>query len=308
MNDNLQILLSALQTNYRFRRLKLIKDRPLIVETERGPKKIRIWNDERLLRKHVGWRMKLISDRFFIDRMYVTQSGNPFIRIGRFAVTCHDAPPDRAALSGNEPIWAETVSALIAKSRDSIDGHGKPVRVRQRAETIFEQCRQSGLFSGSDGELASACYPSVRERAEQADLLRSHYSRRSRSVILPDTFSLGDSRSLLDTLFIELGQSVPGNGYRGLARFFLDGIREGGEESLRSLFLYLQEKGVPDQETADLIRAEWFDPSEWFQLVDSLPLVSESGQRDRDLKAFKSTWDYKTRLIGLFDSVFSRPV
>ncbi|GGL41319.1 hypothetical protein [Sporolactobacillus putidus] len=308
MNDNLQILFSALQANYHFRQLKVIKEQPMIVETERGLKKIRVWNDERLLRRHVSWRMKLINDRFFVDRMYVTQSGNPFIRLGRFAVTCHDAPLERATLSGNEPIWAETVSTLVAKSRDSVNNHEKSTVIRQHAESIFEQYRQTGLFSGSTGKLAAACYPSVRERAEQADSLRSRHSRRSESVILPDTFSLGDSRSLLDTLFIEFGQKAPVNGYRGLARFFLDGFRESGEESVRSFFLCLKEKGVPDRETADLVRAEWFDPSEWFWLVDSLSNASEDSQRDQDLQAFKTVWDHKTRLIGLFDSVFSQPV
>ncbi|RYL93869.1 hypothetical protein EWI07_06800 [Sporolactobacillus sp. THM7-4] len=307
MNDILHFLIPALQTQYRFKEIQVISKNPMIVGTERGLKKIRFWTDERLLRKHLNWRRNLMNDRFFLDRMYVNQSGHPFIRMGRYSVTCHDAPPDRAEFSGNEALWASVCSVLLKRSRDLQSGYDRPIDLRTRAKFSFEQASRTGILSGEAGKLISTCYSPACARAGQADLLRSRHQRRSRSFIVPMDFSFRNCKALLGTLFVELGQCKPVTGYQALARFFLEQMVAEGEASLQRLFISLKKEGPPDRETSDLLRAEWFEPKEWFHLLTLLSNQPESNRRKEEIQAFKAVWDQKTRLINLFDSFFSQP-
>lgn len=302
MNDDTSLLVSALQNGYHFRELNIIRENPFFIGTERGIKRIRFWNDERLLRTHMDWRRLLLCDHFFVDRMYATVSGSPFIRYGRFAITCHDAPLDEAGLSAHEEVWAEAIASLIRKSRGAVAGREK-ISVLARAEAFYDQAERSGAFYGRAGELARLCYPEVRERAYQCDSLRSRHTKSGKSFILPADFSFRQCRALLDTLFIELGQSGATSGYSRLADFFLESDRNEGEDCLRLLFLRMKEKGVPDEETADLVQAAWYEPEEWFRLTESMFRIEASGEQDTD--GFKKIWDQKTRIIGLFQSVYA---
>lgn len=303
MNDEWSMLIAALRQAYRFRDLNLVGENPMIISTDKGLKRIRFWDDERLLKKHLDWRDRLISEYFFIDRMYVTASGIPYIRFGRYAITCHDAPPDAAAFAAYQDIWAEIIYTLLQRSREMMTLH-IPGTV-QLAEEYYERAAAAGLFTGRIGKLAVDCYPSVLERATRSDRIRSGHLGRHRLFVLPGDFSFGESKRLFDTLFIILGQSGPIPGYDSVARFFLDIFTTFGEEAISSFFLLLKERGHPGREATDLITAAWYDPQEWFRLTALLFDQPDGRQTEQELIYFKKIWDSKTRLIYLFQSIFT---
>lgn len=302
MNDEAALLVSTLQNGYHFRDLSLVRENPMLIGTERGLKRIRFWDDERLLRQHMDWRRQLLSSRYFIDRMYVTVSGSPFIRFGRFAVTCHDAPLGKAELSAHEEDWSEVIASLIMKSRGAVS-EPEGISALARAEAVYEQAEKSGAFNGPAGKMARLCYPEVRERAYQSDMLRSRHTPRGRQFILPEDFSFRQSKALLETLFIEIGQCGAVSGYTELADFFLGSAMHEGEGCLHRLFCRMKEKGVPDRQTADLLQAAWYEPREWFSLADSM--FRDEGALEQNTDGFKKIWDQKTRIISLFQSVYA---
>ncbi|MFT8318279.1 MAG: hypothetical protein ABF651_08440 [Sporolactobacillus sp.] len=305
MDERWPILSSALSNQFSFRELSLVQEDPLLIQTERGLKKIRFWEDEHLLKQHLDWRKKLLSDDFFLDRMYATAMGSPFIRFDRYAVTCHDAPLEFAEVKGNEQIWAEMLAVFLKKSRG-------PAPYRQRSSVLgqaafdYAQIEHSGLSGSETGKLVSSCFPTVRLRAEKADRLRSPYYSGNQSFILPENFSFENNRFLMGTLFIELGQSKPIAGYPELARFFLHTALEEGEETLTALLEQLSGKRLVDQEMRNRLLAEWYDPDEWFRLAYTLnPLASLPGPDEES--QFRQIWNYKTRLIRLFEARFPLP-
>ncbi|RYM06857.1 hypothetical protein EWH99_01280 [Sporolactobacillus sp. THM7-7] len=302
MNDPLQQIVPALQVNYRFRELKVMRRQPMTISTERGRKKIRIWDDEPLLKRHISWRRQLSGGRFFVDRMYATQSGRLFVPVGRFFLTCHDAPRVPASLSGNEAIWADVCAALITGIRDAADDPQRSVL--EQADRTFSEADRAGLLSGEEGVLARKSYPTVRKRAELADRLRSAYRKSGRRVILPEDVSLRKSKALLGTVFIELGQSRPVPGCRAFARFFLEWMKEGGTDSIGRLFSHLKKMNVPDRETSDLIRAEWYEPDEWFRFLENLAHLPNETSERKAVESFETARDRKNRLIRLFDTFF----
>ncbi|MCO7127938.1 hypothetical protein NIE88_19545 [Sporolactobacillus shoreicorticis] len=301
-------LLSAVQANYYFGKLRVVQDRPLLVETERGRKKIRIWQNEALLKLHLKWRERLINDAFFIDRMYVTRSGLPSIRIGRFSVTCHDAPSEPTALEGNEALWASVVGQLVRHSRDvpaEVLPHATSVHVR----SLYEQAKQIGVQDQDAWKIISACFSSACARAKDADRLREPYQNRSSAFILPEDFSGRSCSALFDTLFLELGQSRPVDGCGLLARFFMAESMEHGKQSMNNLFQALKNQKFFDRETIDLLQAEWLEPDEWMRLLEYGINKEQIPQIQSDqfsVREFKQIWDRKVKLIHLFNSVFTQ--
>ncbi|EST13685.1 hypothetical protein [Sporolactobacillus laevolacticus] len=306
MNNEQAMLLSAVQANYYFGHLRIANEQPLLIETERGFKKIRIWEDEALLKLHLQWRERLVNDRYFIDRMYVTRSGFPSIRIGHYSVTCHDAPREQASLAENEELWAGLITHLVQVSRS------EPVDDRHfsssaRVHTVFEQAKNMNLQGLDLWKMIDACFSSACGRAEQADRLRDPYRFQSKTFLLPDGFSPGTCTRLFDTLFFELGQSRPADGCRILARFFLNEALANGEQSVHKLFQLLKSGGSFDQKIADLVLAEWLEPDEWIWLVNAGIQAHEGQNDDMTLKTFKQLWDKKILLIHIFRTIFPQP-
>ncbi|MET1247472.1 hypothetical protein ABWW58_01615 [Sporolactobacillus sp. STCC-11] len=305
MNPELARLLSALQANYFFGQMSVAKEDPLIIETERGLKRIRIWENEALLKLHLKWRERLVNDRFFIDRMYVTRSGLPSIRIGHYSVTCHDAPSNSANLAGNEVLWADLLAYLHRYSRDVPVGD-ITVSASTRVHTMYEQAKQMGYEKSGTWKMVSACFSSASARANEADRLRESYQHRNSAFLLPDDFSQGSCTALFDTLFFELGQSGPSDGCRSLARFCLSECMGQREQTVRKLFQELMVRDFFDRETSDLMQAEWLEPDEWLSLVESCDRMGQEQDAETTLNAFKQLWDRKVQLINLFKSVFSQ--
>lgn len=306
MNPELARLLSALQANYFFGQLRVTKEDPLIIETERGLKRIRIWDNEALLKLHLKWRERLINDRFFIDRMYVTRSGLPSIRIGHYSVTCHDAASDSVNLEGNEPLWADLLAYLHRYSRDVPVGD-VTTSASIRVHTIYEQAKQMGYEKSGTWKMVSACFSSACARAKEADRLRDSYQHRSSAFLLPDDFSRDSCTAIFDTLFFELGQSGPSDGCRALAHFFLnESMDQQHEQMVRKLLKELMVRDFFDRETFDLLQAEWLEPDEWLNLVESCDRTGQGQYAEAALKEFKQIWDRKVQLINLFKSVFSQ--
>lgn len=301
MFDHWDYLRAALQNNYAFREMSVVQETPLLVQTERGIKKIRFWDDERLLSEHLNWRRKLISDSFFLDRMYATVYGATSIRFDRYMITCHDAPLDQAPIAGKETQWAGLVALLLKKSR----GNLPPVAASQvsaQAAYFFSESERVGMVSDTIGQLVRTCYPSVQSRAEIADRLRNQHRSGSKAFILPEDFSFQSTRLLLETLFFELGQSRPVSGYRQLAQFILLAALEQGEETVQKLLEALAPQFSLERETQDLLLAEWYEPGEWFRLfaAANAPIAAPE---EHDL--FKKVWDAKTRLIRHVQSVWN---
>jgi hypothetical protein len=302
MNEEISLLLSELSRNYDFHDLVVTHWDPVLVETDRGLKRIRLWEDERLLQKHLDWRQKLSGGSFFVDRMYVTVSGSPFIRFGRYAVTCHDAPLEPAPVRGFESIWSEVVETLL---RQSLDEGGQPSErpAQERVASVLRRTEQAEILKRGGGEkLLRLCYPEAQERAVRCDELRFAHGRRGKVFMLPQDFTLYRSKMLLETLFVELGQSELVNGYPKLAAFFLESMQSEGDDSVNRLFLNMQRSLYSEQETSDLLQASWYEPGEWLTLAES----ALRGELDTEvIDKFKKTWDQKTRIISLFQSVYS---
>jgi hypothetical protein len=305
MNPELARLLSALQANYFFGQLRVVKEEPLIIETERGLKRIRIWENEALLKLHLKWRERLVNDRFFLDRMYVTRSGLPSIRIGRYSVTCHDAASDSVNLEGNEVLWADLLAYLHRYSR-AVPVGDVTVSASIRVHTMYEQAKQMGYEKSGTWKMVSACFSSASERANEADRLRDSYQHRSSAFLLPEDFSHDSCTAIFDTLFFELGQSAPSDGCRSLARFFLNESMDQRAHTVRKLFQELSVRDFFDRETFDLLQAEWLEPDEWLSLVESCDRMEQEQDAEVTLKEFKQIWDRKVQLINLFKSVFSQ--
>jgi hypothetical protein len=297
------MILALIRNHFRFQELNLIRENPMIISTEKGLKRIRFWENEGLLKRHLEWRLKLLTPSFFIDRMYVTVQGFPYIRYDRFRLTCHDAPEEEAVMSGYEALWAEVMHTLLTRSR-------MPLPVSESSllgtvQTYYEQAERADLFSSHAGKIAQSCYPSVCERAKIADQLRAKHQGRRRSFVLPDDFSFDQIKKLFDVLFINLGQSGPVQGYDRIAGFMQQVLNNQGESVMQALLQLMIEKGGMDQETSDLIKAAWYEPDEWIYLVDLLsglpPGMELSNQH---VNGFKKIWDSKNRLIALFLAYF----
>lgn len=302
MNEEASLLLTVLSRSFHFRELLIAQWDPVLIETDRGLKRIRFWQNEQLLRNHIDWRKKLSGGSFFLDRMYVTVSGNPFIRFGRYAVTCHDAPLEPAPVRGSEPVWSEVVGTLLRQSRtEFIQPPERPVQ--ERVASIFRRMdRASVLNQGKGEQLLRLCYPEAETRAIRCDELRLEQSRHRKMFVLPSDFRLGRSRKLLETLFVEFGQADRIGGYPQLADFFMESMENEGEEPVRQLFADLMQSPDNSPETADLLQASWYAPGEWLSLAES----ALRGQMNPEtIETFKKTWDQKTRMISLFQSVAS---
>ncbi|MFT8873058.1 MAG: hypothetical protein ABF868_12365 [Sporolactobacillus sp.] len=300
MSDRWPVLRAALQANYAFRQLDIVQPDPLLVQTERGLKKVRFWTDERLLQRHIDWRRRLSGGEFFVDRMYATVYGDLFIRFDRAALTCHDAPFDRARIDGNEALWAETLCSLFKRSRGS---RSSVVRTRtpvaQQVTGLYARLTQLD-GRGALTRLLRACYPSALERAETADQLRRRHLPEQQCFTLPQQFSLRDSRQVLGTLFLELGQSLPVEGFKEVSRFFVATSIE-NEPSAQKLLGMASERGAFAGTNGELLLAEWFSPQEWIETVAASDPIDAAGEQ-ANIAFLKQTWDAKVRLIRFLTS------
>jgi hypothetical protein len=302
MNEETTLLLSVLSRNYHFREILVTHWDPVLIETERGMKRLRFWSDERLLRNHINWRKQLSGGAFFVDQMYVTVSGSPFVRFGRYAITCHDAPAESASVQGSEALWSEVVGTLLLKSRGE-DRQPAEQPARERLASMIRRMeRTSALNPGRGERLLRLCYPEAEARAARCDELRFAQSRSGKTFMLPSDFRLYHSKRLLETLFVEYGQSERVGGYPQLADFFLESMGHEGEAALRQLFMELNRLPHIGRETADLLQASWYEPGEWLSLAEA---SMRRQLTPEEMNVFEKTWNQKTRIISLFQSVSS---
>ncbi|BBN99333.1 hypothetical protein [Sporolactobacillus terrae] len=300
MNPDLAAVLSALQANYGFRQVNVAREQPLLIDTERGIKKIRRWTDEALLHLHLKWRNHVKNERFFVDRMYVTRAGLPSVRLGNYSMTCHDAPRELLALNNNEQQWAAFLTDLSRTSRNSPINESM-TEMQIQVHSLFEQAKQMRV----DPEIwaiVSACYSSACTRAAEADRLRELHQYRRSAFLLPADFSRESCKALFDTLFFELGQSEPSDGCGVLARFVLtEALQAQRGQSIGKLLQELALKGFLDRENADLMLAEWVAPDEWIGLLQAS--LQGDVPADRSSEVFKCVWDQKIELIRLLKNI-----
>ncbi|GAY75119.1 hypothetical protein [Sporolactobacillus inulinus] len=301
MNPDLAAVLSALQANYGFRQLNVACEQPLLIDTERGIKRIRLWTDEALLHLHLKWRNHVKNEHFFVDRMYVTRAGLPSVRFGNFSMTCHDAPMEPLALNNNEQQWAAFLTDLSRTSRDQPVDESK-TEMQIQVHTLFEQAKQMHELDPEIWGIVSACYSSACTRAAEADRLREQHQYRRSAFLLPADFSHDSCKALFDTLFFELGQSEPTDGCGVLARFVLtDALQAQRGQSMGKLLQELALKGFFDRENADLMLAEWFAPDEWIRLLQAS--LQGDVPVDRSSDVFRRVWDQKIKLIRLLENI-----
>ncbi|MCO7175519.1 hypothetical protein ACFP7A_01010 [Sporolactobacillus kofuensis] len=303
MNNQQSLLMSAIQSNYRFKQINRVNEQPFLIETERGLKKIRIWDNEAMLKLHLKWREQLVTDRFFIDRMYVTRSGLPFVRVGHYAVTCHDAPYEVAPIAGHEGLWADLITHLMMRSR-STPVTEEHFSMASHVQNVFEQAKTFQVMDHEEWKLIHSCFSSVFTRAEKADHLRESNKHQMKTFLLPEDFSSHSCTQLFDTLFCELGQSQPMDGYRLLADLLLREALEHEEQSVHHLLQHLSRNDAIDQRSADLMLAQWFEPTEWVQFVYSTVQKDQGIRTDITVQKFKHVWDQKVRLIHEFSTLF----
>ncbi|MCL1630522.1 hypothetical protein M3N64_00960 [Sporolactobacillus sp. CPB3-1] len=306
MIDDHAAVLSAAAAHFNFGRIRVVSDQPLLIETERGMKKIRVWENNALLKIHLKWRERVSGDQFLVDRMYVTRAGYPLVRLGRLSVTCHDAPSLLFKQEGNEKTLAQLIDYLFQNSR-GIPAE-KPVgSYNAYVHQLYEQTKNSESVQQSEiWSMVSACFSSACARAETADRLRKAHHGRSTVFLLPEDFSYHSFFSLFDTIFFEIGQSRPVNGYGRIAAFFLDKSLMCSEQSMHRLFEAVRENGSMDREMVDLLLAEWYEPAEWVRL---LHYGASSRVQDNDLiiQEFRKIWDRKIKLIKVFESIVMQP-
>lgn len=303
MTEGLNEITLFLRQQYGFGHLSIVSEKPLIIQTESGLKKIYLWGNEHLLNWHLQWRHRLLCDAFYLDRMYVTRTGKPFAMIGKMAITCHDAIHEPAERKGNEAAWAAWLGELSAKSRYPSSGRQSDLLgAASQVEEAYLQLQKRPAATDA-GSIAGKCFPAALERAKQAERLAGSHRSRRLSVLAPDNLHFSQGKWLLGKLFIELGQANPAVGYEPLAGFFGSWLEDSGKESLRSLLTYLKNGEYMDEATAELIRAELYYPREWLFLVQALPVL-ENGRTGEVVETFKKKWDRSSRTVTIFESVF----
>ncbi|WP_026671507.1 hypothetical protein [Alkalihalobacterium bogoriense] len=286
-------LLEKIKQEYGYTTVKQVgKDR---IQTNKGIKNVRIWEDERLLQWHISWREECSRPPFIMtDRMIRTINNNMEVPYEKGWLTLHDEVATLSPIRQAEQKWGNLFGHMFQYGLEQDKRKLSFVEHEYFFPSIEQIQQQLHLIAESEKKLISTCYKEARGRADKA----SDIIEKNNHVVLPicdPIHSLTQLKEDASVLFFEGTAKNPEIGYRSFSMFVLEWWRKEAESSLFLLLDGISERFelIKSRQLSFLI-AELLYPTEYIECVTNIEDTEKWYKRVDDMK---QTWNEKQQLV-----------
>ncbi|MFD2618147.1 hypothetical protein [Terrilactibacillus laevilacticus] len=305
MDRQIAYILALIQNSYGFKEIKPYRQSKFVISTDTGLKRIRIWPNEAFMKWHIEWRHRLFCDAFFMDRMYITQSGNEAVSDGSYWITCHDEIEKEVDIKDVQHDYVKWIGQLLTKSVFSTNDHSN-IKIKPSLFNIEREYQKLTTLANQAPrliKLLTKSYPAVVSRSHQADLRITPYLPFDHVLLTPPMTKLIKTKSVYGKLFVELGQEEPTIGYGAISNLIKHWYTKLSENQFHHFIHALVPYGLFEKEIFDKVTAEMYYPNEWIYAVESSNKINSQEKEERMIHFFKKQWDLTNEVLTCMEDL-----
>lgn len=273
-----------------------------LLHTNRGLKKVLLWDDYDLADWHSRWRYDLSSiDFVYIDRMIISQSGQLILRYGNQWLTCHDASRSYFSVKGNEEDWGKFIGLLLSKSthhqnqRNHTSSH--PLKNLDEGLASLRSLKEAKWEASFN--ILIKCLPSAKKRLKHSTTLADETVGYGLPFV-PEFPNPTQVKELFGRLFWEPGQTQPTLGFHSFIEFLGQWLKNADEKRMFQLLDHIDTYYELSGENGNRLLSDLLYPSEWLACLRVLEGEEDTETIQDILTQFKKQWDQKSRLLAVF--------
>ncbi|MBN3556321.1 hypothetical protein JYA63_18755 [Fictibacillus nanhaiensis] len=287
-------LINTLEKEYELYGIRW-KERPHLIMTDYGEKRIRYWSEKENLHWHIRWRDESSKGSGAVpDRMIRTKSGEPAIKYGNKWLTVHDHAEEWYGCEDVER-WGQFIGTLLntAMSSDKQD-----VFVKQTRHPVFDLKSCITLAEKYLEANFQCMVTSIKESKQRLDFSHAikNKLRNHALPVLDKELSVKNGRKIFHFLFYQGGESLPIKGYLPLRKFLVEWLEQTSPSSLKLLLTEVNKHFSLDREQGLLLLAEVVTPWELYDCLDQLDNSSLERMID-GLKKYEDCWESNRILV-----------
>ncbi len=287
-------LINTLENEYELYGVRW-KEKPHIIMTDFGEKRIRYWTEEERLKWHVKWRDESSKGSGAVpDRMIRTKSGEFAIQYGERWISIHDHAED---LFGCDEVerWGQFIGMLL-KSAVKFELRGNSALQSELPVFDMDHClRQTQKYMEANFHCITTSMHEAKERLQLARAIRSKV-KKSTLPVLEREMSYKNGKKIFHFLFYQGGDAWPVRGYLPLRTFFLEWLEHSSPLSLKILLTEVDKYFSLDQEQGLLLLAEIVTPWEIYDCLNQLD-NSSLERMVEGLKRYEERWEANRNLV-----------
>ncbi|KZE64471.1 hypothetical protein AWM68_09990 [Fictibacillus phosphorivorans] len=287
-------LINTLENEYELYGIRW-KEKPHIIMTDLGEKRIRYWKDYERLKWHVKWRDESSKGSGAVpDRMIRTNSGETAIQYGEQWISIHD---HAEALFGCDEVerWGQFIGNLL---KCAVKYDGKENLDLQTELPVFDinQClRLSQKYMEANFSCITTSIYEAKERLKLSEAIRSKV-KDSELPVLEREMSFKNGKKIFHFLFYQGGDAWPVRGYLPFRMFLLEWLEHSSPLSVKQLLTEVNKHFTLDHEQGLLLLAEIVTP---WEIYDCLKQLDNSSleRMVEGLKKYEECWESNRTLV-----------
>jgi hypothetical protein len=277
------------------------KEKPNIIITDYGEKRIRYWTEEERLKWHIKWRDESSKGSGAVpDRMIRTRSGETAIFDGKQWVSLHDYA-DASFGCEEEERWGQFIGTLLSASLETEQDFVK--RIEHPVFDMKHCLRLSRKYMEGNFQCITSSMREAEQRLQFSEALQKKVKRNTLPV-LEKNLSIKNGKRIFHFLFYQGGDAWPVRGYKPVRGFLLEWLEHTSPSSLKMLLTEIDKHFPLDQDQGLLLLAEIVTP---WELYDCLEQIDNSSleRMVEGLKRYEDLWEKNRSLLrtvtGWFD-------
>ncbi len=287
-------LINTLEKEYELYGMRW-KEKPHIIMTDYGEKRIRYWSENEGMRWHIRWRDESSKGSGAVpDRMIRTKSGEPAIKYGNRWLTVHD---HTETLYGCEDVerWGQFIATLL---NAAVSVKNQEVFLKQIEPPVFDLNHCMTLAQKYLEANFQCMVTSIKESKQRLEFSRAIKNRmRNHALpVLDKELSVKNGKKIFHFLFYQGGESLPVKGYLPLRKFMVEWLEQTSPSSLKRLLTEVNKHFSLEQEQGLLLLAEVVMPWELYDCLDQLDNSSLERMID-GLKRYEDCWEKNRTLV-----------
>ncbi|MED1861840.1 hypothetical protein P4V41_00010 [Fictibacillus nanhaiensis] len=289
-------LINTLKDEYELHGMRW-KEKPHIIMTDYGEKRIRYWNESDCMKWHIRWRDESAKGSSAVpDRMIRTKSGEPAVKYGNRWLTVHDHTEE---LFGCEDVerWGQFIGTLL-NTATAESAEKQEVFMQQIEPPAFDLNHCIKLAQKYLEANFQCMVTSINESKQRLEFSRAikNKVRNPALPVLDKELSVKNGRKVFHFLFYQGGESLPVKGYLPLRKFMLEWLEQTSPSSLKLLLSEVNKHFSLDREQGLLFLAEIVTPWELHDCLDQLD-NSSLERMIEGLKKYEDCWEKNRTLV-----------
>ncbi|MBH0170760.1 hypothetical protein [Fictibacillus sp. 18YEL24] len=287
-------LINTLEKEYELYGIRW-KERPYLIMTDYGEKRIRYWSEKDNLNWHIRWRDESSKGSSAVpDRMIRTKSGEAAIKYGNRWLTVHDHTKEWYGCEDIER-WGQFIGTLLNTAMSS---DNKDVFVKQTRQPVFDlnQCiTRAQKYLEANFQCMVTSINESKQRLEFSHAIKNNV-RNHPLPVLDRELSIKNGRKIFHFLFYQGSEALPIKGYLPLRKFLVEWLEQTSTSSLKFLLTEVNKHFSLESEQGLLLLAEVVTPWELYDCLDQLDNSSLERMID-GLKKYEVCWESNRTLV-----------